>query len=120
MSNYLTNENLIAELKKSQEQPTEQLHLMFFELATNIAKRNNFRGYSYKEDMIMEAYIKCVKNYKKFDLSKPNAFSFFTTIIFNEMIDFIKNEHKEYDTKQKLFEEWKEDTSSTNNFVGNS
>jgi len=109
---YIDNETILKELAKSIEQPTEQLHMIFYTMATNIAKRNNFRGYSYKEDMIHEAYIKCVKVYKKFNPEKQNPFAFFTTIIFNTMIDFIKKEHKEHDTKQNLYDTWHNGTNN--------
>ena len=118
MAIYLTNEELIEELNKSVEKPTEKLHLMFYEIAKNVAKRPNFRGYTYKEDMVHEAYLKCVNNYKKFKPGK-NAFAFFTTIIFNEMIDFIKKEHKEHDLKQKVFEAWENDELEENTLVDN-
>lgn len=84
MSNYINKEEMVSELKKLKETNiiSEKLHLMFYELATRIANKPRFYSYTWKEDMIVNAYLRCIKYAKKFDVNRKNPFGYFTTLIY--------------------------------------
>lgn len=103
---YVDKEELFNEIKKSYEadEPTKKLHLMLWKMSNNIATRSNFNKYTYKNDFITDAYIKCInviKN-KSFSLEKNNPFAYFTTVINFQIIQFIKKENKQNDIKNKM------------------
>ena len=56
-------------------------------IATHLSYKANFINYSYREDMVMDAVENCIKAIMNYDINKPtrtgnpNAFSYFTQII---------------------------------------
>lgn len=107
---YLTNNDLYNEIKKYNSNGiiSEELHMMFWMMCNNIINRPRFCRYTaeWKEDMITESYLKCIKVLPKFNIEKPNPFSYFTSVISNCYIDFIKSENKYLDLKRKLTEKY--------------
>jgi len=106
--NYINNENLKKELVKVYDtgEISERLHLMIYEMCKKIINRPRFNRYTieWKEDMCHNAYIKSIdviaKN--KFDITKENPFSYFTTVINNSFLDLIIFERKESNKKENL------------------
>lgn len=98
---YLKNEDLLKEIGLYHETGviSEALHLMFYTLSKNIAKNKCFRGYSYIDDMISEGYMQCLEKVDRFSTDKSNPFAYFTTIIYNVFLNFIKSEHRFQDKK---------------------
>lgn len=92
---YIKNNDLIEEIKiyKKTNIISDKLHILLYNLSKNIASRPNWRDYTWREDMISDAYLKCLLKLDNFD-EKRNAFSYFTTIIFNFFKDVIKNYKK--------------------------
>lgn len=72
---------------------SEKLHMMFWSLARNIARKSRFYGYTFKEDMITEAYMRCVRYAGSFDVAQLNPYSYFTQLIHNKFQDMIWDEH---------------------------
>lgn len=73
-----------------------------FEIATRLARRPNFSGYSFKEDMIMDGVENCVKYIEKFDPEKSsNPFAYFTQVIWYAFLRRIGSEKKFLYTKLK-------------------
>jgi len=109
--NYLNNDEFIRELELSHEkgEPTENLHIMFFELAKNIARKYNYAKLPYSDDLIMEGYMKCIKVFRSFNMEKTNPFAYFTSVIENRMRDYIKKENKQKDLIIKSLNEYKEE-----------
>lgn len=100
--NYIDNEEFLAELikLKSADELSEELHIMFFDLATNYAHIKSFRNYSYIQDMIVEGYINCVIMARKFDTDKyKNPFAYFTTVVHRNFLNFIAKEKKQQKRK---------------------
>lgn len=74
----------------------------FINIATRLALKNNFSGYTYKDDMINDAIIYCMKGAHKFDINKgSNAFAYFTQVCFHAFINRIKNEKKQAEIKKR-------------------
>lgn len=109
---YVNNETLLRLLReyKSSTFIPNDLHTLFYEMATRICSKPRFRGYTYTEDMISDAYIRCIDNAHKFDTEKDNPFSYFTTVIFNSFYQFLiretKETHKKIRLQEQLFEEY--------------
>jgi DNA-directed RNA polymerase specialized sigma subunit len=73
-----------------------------FEIATRLARRPNFSGYSFKEDMIMDGVENCIKYIEKFDPDKSsNPFAYFTQVIWYAFLRRIGSEKKFLYTKLK-------------------
>jgi DNA-directed RNA polymerase specialized sigma24 family protein len=104
VKNYIDKEEFLNELKdlKKTGELSEKLHVMFFNIASNYAQIKSFRNYTYIEDMVMEAYINCVVMAHKYDTTAgTSAFSYFTTVIHRNFLNFIMKEKRQQDRKWK-------------------
>lgn len=94
--NYIKNENLLKELKIYEETKvqTEELGRMFLLLAKRYSERGNFAGYSWKDDMIGESVLTCLKYMHNFDVNidNPNPFAYFSRIIHNSFLNYISKQ----------------------------
>jgi DNA-directed RNA polymerase specialized sigma subunit len=74
-------------------------------ICNNLAKKPNFSGYTYKEDMIADAMIDCIAAVDNFNPDKTNnPFAYFTQIAWNAFIRRIHKEKKQTYIKHKNFE----------------
>jgi DNA-directed RNA polymerase specialized sigma24 family protein len=74
-------------------------------ICNNLAKKPNFSGYTYKEDMISDAMIDCIAAVDNFNPDKTNnPFAYFTQIAWNAFIRRIHKEKKQTYIKHKNFE----------------
>lgn len=91
--NYINNKNLLKELSiyKETGERSEELGRMFLLLATRYSDRGSFAGYSWKDDMICEAVLTCIKYMHNFDvdIDNPNPFAYFSRIIHNAFLNYI-------------------------------
>ena len=104
---YLNNANLLEELKnfKQTGKYSESLGEMFLQIATNLSNKTNFIGYTWKDEMISEAVLTCIKYCKNFNPDKSNnAFAYITQICFNAFRNFIKKQNKHSSMKQTLYD----------------
>lgn len=96
--NYINNKNLLDEIKtfKEDKVQTEELGRMFLLLAKRYSDRGSFSGYSWKDDMICEAVLTCLKYMHNFDTSidNPNPFAYFSRIIHNSFLNYISRQKK--------------------------
>lgn len=109
LENYISKEELFDEVllcqEKNEGKCSEKLGKMFLQMVIGISRRPNFINYSFKEDMIGDAIIACLKviNKKKF---KPefstNAFGYFTKVIFRSFINQITT----FKTKSQKLNHW--------------
>jgi hypothetical protein len=75
----------------------------FFNIANRLASRPNFYGYSFKDDMIADAYEVCVLRVRSFDPEKStNPFSYFTQTVWFAFLQRIRTEKKQADIKSEL------------------
>ena len=98
---YVSKKEMVNELIKLKETDlvSEKLHLMFYEMANRIANKPRFYSYTWKEDMIVDAYLRCIRYAKKFDVKKSNPFGYFTTLIYNVYFNYREVELKYQDRK---------------------
>lgn len=76
-----------------------------FQIATKLATKPNFIGYSFKDEMISDGIENCLVYIYNFNPDKTkNPFAYFTTIIFNAFIRRIHKEKKQLYIKHKCFE----------------
>lgn len=67
-----------------------------YQIATRLATKPNFSGYSYKDDMISDGIENCLRYILNFDPEKSqNPFAYFTQIIWYAFLRRIQNEKKQ-------------------------
>jgi hypothetical protein len=99
---------------------SDDLGEMFLKIAYNLANKNNFNNYTYKEEMIGLGVEYLCRFAKKFDKDNPkaNGFSYCTQICYNGFIQAITKEKKRSELKDALIkkamekselEKWQQD-----------
>lgn len=74
-------------------------------ICNNLAKKPNFSGYTYKQDMISDGIMDCISAVDNFDPDKTNnPFAYFTQIAWNAFLRRIQKEKKQTYIKHKNFE----------------
>ena len=74
-------------------------------ICSNLAKKPNFSGYTYKQDMISDGIMDCISAVDNFDPDKTNnPFAYFTQIAWNAFLRRIQKEKKQTYIKHKNFE----------------
>jgi DNA-directed RNA polymerase specialized sigma subunit len=115
---YVDNKTLLAELVKYKEslrqaekenkpkpRMSNYLGQSFYKIAENFSHTRSFQSYKFKEDMISDGVFYCIKYADSFDPAKsPNAFSYFTQVIYHGFIQRIEREKKYLYTKYKAIE----------------
>ena len=94
---YLKNSDIILEMKMYKETGivSENLGKMIVRIASNYSNIGSFSGYTWKEDMISEAVLTCLKYLHNFDIEKSNnPFAYFTTISKHAFINYIMKQKK--------------------------
>lgn len=74
-----------------------EIIMSFYKLSNSMAYNRNFINYSnlWRDEMTSEAFILCIDKARMFNPDKSkNPFSYFTSIIRNSFIMFIKNSKK--------------------------
>lgn len=101
---YLNNKDLLVEIKNSKKagMMTDKLALMLQTLTRRYAKKGNFANYSYNDDMQGYAMLMLCKTWTSFDENKSNnPFAFFTQCIKNSFIQYLNQERRARDIKNK-------------------
>jgi DNA-directed RNA polymerase specialized sigma subunit len=108
---YIDNKEFLEELIKYFElkridkntQIPDPIVKKFFLIAEKILTQCNFSGYSFKDDMVQDALIHCIKYMKNFDADKSNnPFAFFTTLIINSFLQTLHKEKKANELRKRL------------------
>ena len=77
----------------------------FMKLAEGLARRPNFFGYSYKDEMIADGIENCLTYFRNFDPEKTkNPFAYFTKILWWCFVRRIQKEKKQQYIKYKATE----------------
>lgn len=96
MAKYINNKNLLNEIHKFKEtgKKTEKLGKMLLLLAKRYSDKGSFYGYTWKDDMIGEAVLTCIKYMHNFDptIENPNPFAYFSRIIHNSFLNYISKQ----------------------------
>lgn len=80
----------------------------FMDISTKMSTLHNFSQYTYREEMVMDAVENCLKAIKNFDdtaptrAGTPNAFGYFSQIIYWAFLRRIEKENKQLDIKAKF------------------
>lgn len=83
----------------------EKIGNSFIMIATKLASKGNFVGYTYKDEMISDALENCVVAVHSFDPDKSNnPFAYFTQIIWYAFLRRIEKEKKQTYVKYKSLE----------------
>lgn len=107
--NYVNNKDLLEaliEYKKQCKEAEESgddlprvpdyIGTCIFQIATRLATKPNFSGYSYKEDMISDGIENCLLYINNFNPEKSqNPFAYFTQIIWYAFLRRIQKEKKQ-------------------------
>lgn len=77
----------------------------FLLIANNLAKRPNFSGYMYKDEMVSDGIENCIMYLNNFNPNKyRNPFAYFTQIIYFAFVRRIDKEKKQLYIKHKYME----------------
>tara|TARA_B100000902_G_scaffold396975_1_gene459368 strand:+ start:883 stop:1473 length:591 start_codon:yes stop_codon:yes gene_type:complete len=86
---------------------TDYVATCFLRIAENLSHKSNFIRYTYREEMVMDAVENCLKAVENYDINastrtgKPNAFAYFTQIIWFAFLRRITKEKKQQEIKEK-------------------
>ncbi len=111
---YLTNATLLPEVIKCKKNGkiSNELIKMIMLLAERYSKSSKFAGYTFREDMVSEAVMNLYQNALKFNPEKSsNPFAFYTTSIHNSFLQFLNNEKKHRNIRDKMLIEYGENPS---------
>ena len=117
-TNYINNKTLYGamihyknEVKqaddKSVERPIVPKYIVesILLICNNLAKKPNFSGYTYKQDMICDGIMDCIAAVDNFNPDETNnPFAYFTQIAWNAFLRRIQKEKKQTYIKHKNFE----------------
>ena len=85
----------------------DYIAMSFLRIAENLSHKSNFIRYTYREEMVMDAVENCLKAVENYDINaatrtgKPNAFAYFTQIIWYAFLRRIQKEKRQQDIKEK-------------------
>lgn len=101
---YVKNSELLPHIHEYREtgEVSEELGRLILKIATNYANKGSFYGYTWKEDMVAEAVLTCVKyihNFNPIKQKRPNPFAYFTTIIHNAFLNYIRKQKRHSEIK---------------------
>jgi len=97
------NESILKE--KQKPQVSRYIGESIILICNNLAKKPNFSGYTYKQDMISDAIVDCIAGIDNFDPDRTNnPFAYFTQIAWNAFLRRIQKEKVQTYTKHKNFE----------------
>jgi len=101
---YLDACKKAKEKDKEFPQVPDYLAQCFLQIAKRLARKPNFSGYSFIEDMKSDGVLDCIKYIKTFKPERSNnPFAFFTQAIKNAFIRRIENEKKQLYIKYKNY-----------------
>jgi DNA-directed RNA polymerase specialized sigma24 family protein len=103
---YIKNVDLLGEIIefKKNGRASETLGKMLLSIAKNFSSRGNFSGYTWRNDMVSEAVLTCLKYLKNFNPERSsNAFSYITQICNNSFKAYIKIQNKHSKIKDICF-----------------
>jgi DNA-directed RNA polymerase specialized sigma24 family protein len=94
---YLDNLVFLNELCEYQSgNKTDEFGKMLLLIAKKYAERGCFSGYTWKDDMICDAVLTCIRYVDSFNvkIENPNPFAYFSKIIHHSFLNFIAKQKK--------------------------
>ena len=120
-NNYVTNTELMPYIFKYRETGvvSDELGEMLMKIADNFAKKGNFHGYTWIQDMKSEAVFTCIRYIHNFDpirYKKPNPFAYFTSVTKNAFLNYIRKQKKHSKIKDVCYNRGHMITEECDNF----
>lgn len=101
VENYVNRYNAAKEKGEPQPKIPDTIGRAILKITEGMSQRNNFRGYTFIDEMRADAVLACVRAVPHFKVDRSsNAFGFFTYCSWNAMVHRIKIEA----SKQRLKE----------------
>jgi hypothetical protein len=121
-TNFVNKEKLHAELldyhnklKLSIENgtkepiPSDEIGRAIILICNNLAKRYNFYGYTYRDEMVEEGIVQCVAAIKKFDpYNFFNPFAYFSMVAWRSFLRVISKEKVQTKVKKDMMKNQEE------------
>lgn len=107
---YVTTVHEAREKDKPIPKVTNYIATCFIKIAEGLSHRPNFVRYTYREEMVMDGVENCLRAINNYKIEtatrtgKPNAFSYFTQIVYFAFIRRITKEKKQQDIKMRFIE----------------
>jgi len=89
---------------------TNYIATCFIKISEGLSRRPNFIRYTYREEMVMDGVENCLRAINNYNIDKatrtgkPNAFSYFTQIVYFAFLRRIAKEKRQQDIKFKFIE----------------
>jgi hypothetical protein len=107
---YVSLANKAKEEDKPIPKVTDYIATCFIKIAEGLSHRPNFVRYTYRDEMVMDGVENCLRAINNYKIEtatrtgKPNAFSYFTQIVYFAFIRRITKEKKQQDIKMRFIE----------------
>ena len=107
---YVKSATAAKEKNKTVPVVTDYIARCFIKIAEGLSHRPNFVRYTYREEMVMDGVENCLRAINNYKIEtatrtgKPNAFSYFTQIVYFAFIRRITKEKKQQDIKMRFIE----------------
>ena len=107
---YVSHVEKCKKEKESLPKVPDYIAQCFLRIAEGLSHKANFIRYTYREEMVMDAVENCLKAISNYNLEaatrtgKPNAFAYFTQIIYYAFLRRIQKEKKQLEIKTKIIE----------------
>ena len=107
---YVTLANKAKEEEKPVPIVTDYIATCFMKIAEGLSHRPNFIRYTYRDEMVMDGVENCLRAINNYKIEtatrtgKPNAFSYFTQIVYFAFIRRITKEKKQQEIKMRFIE----------------
>jgi hypothetical protein len=110
VTDYVTTVQEAKEKDNPIPKVTNYIATCFIKIAEGLSHRPNFVRYTYREEMVMDGVENCLRAINNYKIEtatrtgKPNAFSYFTQIVYFAFIRRITKEKKQQDIKMRFIE----------------
>jgi len=107
---YVSSANKAKEEDKPIPKVTDYIATCFIKIAEGLSHRPNFVRYTYRDEMVMDGVENCLRAINNYKIEtatrtgKPNAFSYFTQIVYFAFIRRITKEKKQQEIKMRFIE----------------
>ena len=105
--NYVMAANTAKKENNNVPNVPDYIAQCFLKIAEGLSHKSNFIRYTYREEMVMDGVENCLKAINNYNIEaatrtgKPNAFAYFTQIIWFAFLRRIAKEKKQQDIKVK-------------------
>jgi len=101
---YIRNEDILPHIfeYRATGRISNQLGGILLQIAQNLASKGSFHGYTWRDDMVSDAVLTCVRYLHNFDpirYESPNPFAYFTSIMRNAFLNYIRKQKKHSEIK---------------------